>query len=163
MHLKFCKRILRHSHRMLWFMASLIDIHCVNVKTRMLSFWISLLRGKELKLSHILYNFLHTGLPVPPGICIILCLSSNSFKKIKGCTVEETRSCAFFNCFPYVVTSMCILILKNPHWQHFNTQLQVLRGIYCHSFARCRSNASDKKNQTRLCDIYSFHIISSVL
>lgn len=43
-------------------MVSLIylDIHCVNVKIRMLSFLIRLLQGKESVLSYILYNFLHS-------------------------------------------------------------------------------------------------------
>lgn len=129
---------------------------------RTLSFWISLLKGKELKLSHILYNLLHTGLPV---LRVEFFIYPVILKKLK--VVEETRSCAFLMFFSYVlgviVISMCILILKKPRWEHFNTQLQALRKILLSFFCRCRSKTSDKK-KTRLCNINinSFAIISSL-
>lgn len=112
---------------------------------RTLNFWISLLKGTELKLSHILYNLLHTGLPV---LRVEFFIYPLILKKLK--VVEETRSCAFlmvFSCvLGLIVISMCILILKKPRWEHFNTQLQALYFI-CHYFARCRSNTSDKKKK----------------
>lgn len=85
----------------------------MNVKMRTLSFWISLLKDKELKLSHILYNLLHTGLPV---LRVEFFIYPVILKKLK--VVEETRSCAFlmvFSCvLGLIVISMCILILKKP-------------------------------------------------
>ena len=60
LHLKFCKFILRLKsstpNYMIYGELARYPLY-ITVKTRMISFWIKLLKGKETKLSRILYNF----------------------------------------------------------------------------------------------------------
>ena len=63
LHLKFCKLVLslKTSTPNVMIYGELARYPlCVKVKIRMLNFWIRLLKGKESKLSYILYSFLHS-------------------------------------------------------------------------------------------------------
>lgn len=63
LHLKFCKLVLSLKtstpNFMIYGELARYPL-CVKVKIRMLNFWIRLLKGKESKLSYILYNVLHS-------------------------------------------------------------------------------------------------------
>lgn len=63
LYFKFCKFVFSFKMFILNFMIYgefVRYLLCVKVKIRMLNFWIRLLKGKELKLLYILYNFLYS-------------------------------------------------------------------------------------------------------